>query len=878
MRKNIIGKLLPAALALLIVIPASAQSQAEIRAAKSMAKSYGYSETEIDQIMKNRNGSNGTTGNLQGVTTSTNAAPVTPQQNFPPDGRADVMSFPPEDDEFELLNPEDSLTPKPIEIFGHKYFKSKGLALIPSYNAPAPASYVLSPGDEVVIDIWGASNTHVNTTIDNNGSIPVFDIGPVYVGGMTIAAAEQSLRAQLSSIYSGLDAGDSGDTHLRLTVGRIKGVTVSVAGEVVVPGAYTIPSLVTIPSAIFLAGGITETGSVRNISLYRGGQKVGRFDLYELICKGRFDQNLRLQENDIISVEPIGPVVTVTGEAVRPVRYEMREGETVSDLLLYSGGFTSDARRDQVNVARDNGTSSESFDVDESKFKTFKIQDRDFLNVRGKPVVLRNKVNISGPVLYPGDYAITSSLNDVAALIEAAGGLRDGAYTGRGQISRLDENRMPAFVSFDLDKVMSRKEKVALFREDSVKVFGYEDFIEDFSIAVDGGVIAPGKFEFKDGMTVADALILAGGVKDEAYMIRGQVHRYDKDGVPTLVPFNINNVLAGQANVSLMRGDSIVVYSVRELREEARVRVVGEVQRKDTTFTFLEGMTLEDAIIIAGGFTNGADLTNIEISGRGGRTRGSVSVYDLESRPEALQAALKPYDLVSVRRLTYYKPQTAVTMSGEVVSPGTYSIDKSQVRLSDVLQRAGGVTEEAYIRGAKLTRVLTEEEKQRQELAVAIANQNLTGKDTIDVTTLQDRYFIGIELDKAVAYPGSQYDIVLRAGDIIEVPAYNATVKISGGVFYPNTVAYVEDMNWKDYVDQAGGFTKLARRSKAYAIYMNGKVMTAKKGMKVEPGCEIIVPEKKESEERKTSPAEIAAMASSATSIASLVISLIKLL
>ena len=841
-----------------------AQSSSQISAAKSMAKAYGYSDAEIDAAI-NRNAGKETGQAAQNV--ATQAAPAAPAVYELEAQPADTA---------RLKKTAPNMPSRQTDIFGHDYFRSRGLSLIPSYNAPVPESYVLGPGDELVIDVWGAATQHVVTTIDNDGSISLYDLGPVYLSGMNVKAAENYLRGQLGRIYSGLDD-QNGDTFMRLSVGKIKGVVVSVTGEVAVPGLYTIPSLSSIASVIYMAGGVTPDATVRNITLYRGGRAVSGFDLYGLIFKGTFDQNIRLQDGDIISVEPYKLTVAATGAITRPMRYELKDGESISDLIKYAAGFRTDSRRDEVNVVRRNILSGESFDVNESEYRSFPLKDGDTVNFRSNPEVLSNRVTVSGPVNHPGAYAISGGLNDLQSLINAAGGLRDGAYTGRGQIYRLDENRLPVFITFNLGDVLSGKEKVELRREDRVTIFDRQEFLEKDSIAVSGHVANPGLFRFYDGMTAADALLLAKGVRNDAYTDRGQISRLNHDGVRQIIPFNVADALSGSGNIKLMRSDTIRVYSVRELVEDADITVNGEV-RKPGTNTYHEGLTLRDVIMMAGGFTNGADLSNLEVSSRGGKERGTVAIYDIEAKPELLGMMLKPYDIVSVRRLTYFKAQTAVTVSGEVKSPGTYVVDKGETRLSDIIAKVGGFTDEAYIKGAKLTRRLTEEEIERQKLAVMIANKNLDKKDTIDLGTLSSEFYIGINLDKAIAEPGSKYDVVLRAGDIITVPEKNSTVKISGAVFYPNTTTYDPSYGWKDYVSQAGGFTKHAMRGRTYAIHMNGEVSTVAKGMRIEPGTEIVVPERDESERQPVSPAEIAAIATSATSIASLVATLVTLL
>ena len=869
-----------AAAILISSLAAFAQSAGEISAAKSMARSYGYSESEIDAVLKHKVGAGGSAA----AAAASTAAPApyesdtTTVYKVAADS-ADVAIRAKKPQE-EKEAPDEKVPAKkaPAEIYGHDFFTSKGLSVIPSYNAPAPASYVLGPGDEVIIDIWGATTAHVAATIGKDGSISVFELGPVYLAGMNVGSAEKMLKTQLSRIYSGLKENDEGaDTFLKMSVGKIKGVVISLLGEVRTPGAYTIPSLSSITSAIYRAGGVKENGTVRNIVLYRGGKKAGSFDLYDFIFEGKYDQNLRLQDNDIISVGERGVTVEISGGVLRPMRYELKDSEHIDKAVRYAGGFATDAQKDEVHVERKNSALGEAYDVKKALFAVFSLEDGDKVSVRKNPDLYANRVSISGPVMYEGDYAIGGGITDVRSLVEAAGGLQEGAYTGRGQINRLDENRLPVFITFDLEKVLSGAQKIDLVREDQVILFRQDEFIQEYRIRVSGHVMQPGTFTFREGMTVADAILLARGVRDDAHTERGQISRTDHQGIPRILSFEVNGALDGSNNVLLERGDQIRIYSKRELLQDATVEINGEVQAPGT-HPYREGITLEDLLLEARGFTNGADLTNVQIASRGGRQRGTVTMFNLETNPELRSTSLKPYDVVSVKKLPYFKPQTTVTVEGEVLAPGTYVVDKAEVRLSDVFGKVGGFTEEAYVHGARLTRVLTKEEMERQLLAVQIANQNLAGKDTINVTMLADRFNVGIDLEKALAKPGSTDDIVLRAGDIVTVPVMNTTVRVSGGVYYPNTLTYVPGMSWRQYVKMSGNFTRLARRSKTYVVYLNGKVSSMGMGRKIEPGCEIVVPQRQEQDVKPISVSEIAALATSAGSLATMITAVVSLI
>ena len=854
-KKNIL-KLLPAVVAALLSVCASAQSASEIAAAKSMARSYGYSDNEINAVLNHNIG--GGTSAIQ-----TPSAAAAPTAEAAPATEVTVIEA-----------AERPVVDRTDDIYGHSYLTSSGLSIIPSYNAPVPAAYVLGPGDELMIDIWGATVSHVAATIGNDGSISVSDLGPVYLSGITLSKAEEFLREQLGRIYSGL-SGSSPDTFLRLSIGKIKGVSINVSGEVATPGLYSIPSLATIPSVIYMAGGVKDNGSVRKMTLYRHGRKIADFDLYDFLFKGKFNENLRLQDGDVINVAAYSSVVSVAGAVKRPMRYEIVEGETIKDLIGYADGFTLEAQRTAVNVYRRGISGNTSIDVPEADFASFKLCDGDRVSVRTYNSQDQNTVSILGPVKYPGAYSLGNGITDLVSLLKAAGGLVEGAYTGKGQVSRRDENRQPEFFTFDLARVLEGGMKIKLQREDIVTLYSHDDMSTERFVSIDGAVVTPGVYSYRDSLSLQQLIRDAGGLAPDAYVASGQIIREGADGHPVISPFDVEKVTDGILRLELQPGDAVRIYSVNELRKNATVTVTGEVNAPGEV-VYRDGMTLEELVSLAQGNTHGVDLSNVEISRRGGRERGSVRMLNIEEDADLWKTELKAFDVVTFRRLTYFRNQITITVNGEVVSPGPYAFDEAEVRLSDVMARVGGFTDAAYVHGANLTRVLTEEEIERQRVAVMIANQNLNGKDSIDIGMLSDRYHIGIDLEEAMSNPKSVADVTLRDGDIIDIPIMNNTVKISGGVFYPNTVAFDRNLKWKDYVHQAGGFTKLARKKKTYAVYMNGKVAVGR-NIYIEPGMELIVPERKESENQKMSPVEIASLASSTTSIATMVLSLIRL-
>ena len=837
LESSLIGKiLLSAFIAIVSFSSVSAQSAAELAAAKSMARSYGYSDAEIEELMKKNSGmqsgndasslqsrsrSQSTQQRSQSTQPRSQSTQPRSQSTQPRSQSANqqrsqtgAQQYSQSDQQrlqsMQVSNSQvigwDEVNDKPITsddvemllsewdpnyktehvIYGHDFFSSSGFDIIPSFNAPVPESYVLGPGDEVIIDIWGASTSSVIATIENDGSIPIEGLGPVFIAGQTVESAQSTLKAALSKIISDLGGSDP-QSNLRVSVGEIKGVTVNVVGEVNMPGMYTLPSLSTIMSAIYMANGIKQTASVRNIKLYRSGQEVTTFDLYDFIFKGAYDENLRLQDNDIIAVEGAGKLVKVSGAVNRPMNYEMKDDQTLADVLEYALGFKYNAVTENIHLERISSSLGLAYDIDEGQYGSFQLENGDKITVKENRALFENRVTINGAVMYPGSYSIDDNISTVGALIKAAGGLLENAYKERGQINRMDEERRRVFVSF-----------------------------------------------------------------------------------------NIADILAG-SDISLVREDTVRIFTLDELKTYSYVRITGFVNNPGE-FEFREGMTLGDIVLNAGGFKDGADLTKIEVASIGYRDIGEVHNYNLEENPEAIDVALKSYDVVSVRRQTYFRDPSVIELRGEVITPGTYVIDKIEVRLSDVFERAGGFTDEAYVKGSKLTRVLTAEEQENQRTAYEAALKNLGRGDSIDYSFLTDRYNVGVDLEKALKNPGSAADLVLRDGDIISVPQMNNVVRISGGVYVPTATSYDEKFKWKDYVSAAGGFTKQARKRKIYAIYMNGKIATRGRHFKMEPGMEIVVPEKKFEENNRMTAAEIAAIASTTSSVATLIVALTSIL
>ena len=668
------------------------------------------------------------------------------------------------------------------KVFGRDIFNNRRLSFEPNLNIATPQNYVLGPGDQVIVDIYGASQKTLELTVSPDGTITVPNFGPIAVSGLTVAGAQQKLRNTLGSRYA--------SSNLILTVGRTKSIMVNVMGEVRVPGTYTLSAFATVFHALYMAGGINDLGTLRNIKVYRQGKLVTVVDIYEYILNGRLAGNVMLMDNDVIQVGPYDCLVGITVNIKRPMFYEMRKNESVSTLLKYAGGFTGDAFTKSVRLTRQTGERYQVYNVSEFDMADFKIADGDAVVVDGMLNRYENMVEVKGAVFRPGQYQLGANITSVRSLIEAADGLTEDAFTSHAVLHRLKEDRSLEVLPVDVQGIMDGTvADIPLKNEDVLFIMTIEDLRQERTLTITGEVMSPGVYEFADNTTIEDLIVMAGGLTDQASLAKVDVSR-----------------------------------RIIDPRSTAKSREIAK------TFTF----ELKDGLVIDG-------------------SRGFV---------------LEPYDIVHVRRSPAFHTPRNIRVTGEVNYEGNFTLENKNMRLTDALTMAGGVTDAAYLRGARLLRTMNEEERVRYQASLDAIRNVLTDRgDSIAWNNLQNSttYSIGIELDKAVAEPGCDYDLILREGDQIFVPEYNGTVKISGDVMFPNTVSYVAGKKYTKYVEQAGGFGNRAKKAKTFIVYQNGTIGLASKGAKPEPGCEIIVPSKK-----RRNPIDIGALISAGSSIASL--------
>ena len=679
-------------------------------------------------------------------------------------------------------------------IFGRNIFNTRGLTFAPNQNIATPANYKLGPGDQVIIDIWGANQTTISQVISPDGYISIDNLGLVYLNNMSVAEAEKYLRKRLSAIYASVGENNTA-SEIKVTLGQIRTIKVHVMGEVVKAGTYSLSSYSTAFYAIYHAGGVSDLGSLRNISVVRNGKQIAVVDVYDFILKGESKGNISLQDGDAIIVPPYHSLVEIDGNVKRPMFYEMADGETLNTLLGYAGDFTGDAYRKSVTVTRKNGREYQIHTVDDNQFSSFALMDGDKVEVGRMIERFENRIEVKGAVYREGVYQLNDNLNTVSKLVNKAEGVMDDAFLARAVLHRERPDLTLELIQVDLGNILNgTAADITLQKNDVLYIPSIHDLKDIGTITVMGEVANPGVFPYADNATLEDMIILAGGLLESASTVRVDISR------------------------------RIVDAKTTEAKE-----VIGE------QFTF----ALKDGLVIDG-------------------DKGFV---------------LKPYDQIYVRKSPTYHSQSSVTVNGEVLFTGTYNLTKKAERLSDIITRAGGITQFAYPRGARLTRTMNDEELRRAKDVIALAKRNQTDSLDMNSLNLYKKFTIGIDLEKAIANPGSDADVVLREGDVLEVPELNNTVRISGMVMYPNTVSFAEGKTLKYYIEQAGGFTQQAKKKKTYVIYMNGQIKRGKLGSTtvIEPGCEIIVPVK---EKNKAALQNILSIATTSASLATMIASI----
>ena len=692
-------------------------------------------------------------------------------------------------------------------VYGRNLFNNELLTFEPAMNIPTPADYVLGAGDQVIIDIWGASQQSIDGEISPDGFVVIEGIGPIRLSGLTVAKANEYVKEMLGDDYNG--------SSITLSVGTVRSVKVEVVGDVVAPGSYTLSAFSTLFNALYTAGGISDMGTLRDINVFRGGKSVARIDVYDYIVNGNNSGNIRLQDNDLIVVGPYDAIVSVGGKVKRPMKYEMKEDETLSRLLSFAGNFTGDAFTKNVRVIRKSGREYSVHTVEKDAFASFKLFDGDSIFVDSIVSRFSNMVEVKGAVFHPGMYETGGNINTVLDLLEAADGLREDAFTARAVMHRRKADRRLEVLAVDIEGIMDgRVPDVELRKEDVLFIPSVHDMRGEETLRINGEVNFPGVYEYAENTTIEDFVLQAGGLTNAASMVKVDVFRR--------------------------------IYDAKALAEQDTIT---------QNFSF----AIKDGFVVEGepGFV------------------------------------LEPFDEVHVRKSPVNSVTMNVTVEGAVNFAGDYAMYSRNYRLSDLIKAAGGLSDFAYPEGARLYRKMTDEERAQRESVMKLSQiqmyeESMRSESDYDITLadslmnlkleLGDVYAVAINLETAINNPGGVEDIVLRESDVLMVPQYTSTIKISGEVRYPITLNYKKGEKLSYYIKRAGGYSDRAKKNGVYAIYMNGGVSEISRNSSgdIKPGCEIVVPTKNAS--KKLSTTEIVAIGSSTASIATMIVTMVNLL
>lgn len=698
-----------------------------------------------------------------------------------------------------IATPDD----KRAKIFGYELFNSENLSFEPGMNLPTPKNYVLGPGDELIIDIWGASEDFYQLLVNNQGTIRIKNLGPIFVNGLSVESAAAKIKSRLTQIYSGLSE-DKGtpNTFVQISLGSIRTIQVHIIGEIENPGSYNVSGLSSVFNALYLSGGPNLNGSLRSVKIFRESKLIEEFDMYDFLMNGISEQNIRLQDQDIIKIDPYTTRVEIEGKIKRPGIYEVREEESFEDLIRFSGGFTEKAYKNNLKVIRSGDKEKEIVTIQKEHYKNLSPMNGDFVVIDSILNRYSNRVQIYGAVYRPGEYELTEGMS-MLDLINLGEGLRGDAFLSRATVYRSNANFTTEAITIDLNKLVNREIEVELQNEDLVKISSIYELREEFYVEIKGEVRRPGIYPFLENMTIEDAIFLAGGLRQSA--------------------------------------------SINNLEISRRVKNI-----EDDDYN-----------------SNIAEIFNFKID------------RNLLLNDESLQFELQAFDQLFIRKSPGYQFQETITIQGEVMYPGQYTLKDKNERISDIIKRAGGVTPDAYVNAATLTRrsenyVKKTENEKRFEILLKLIKKydhlfedpDLTNEseqrrmerlneyramfteilteDEVD-NLLRDRErklseilnqsmelqgqnpgnrneAIGIDLGAIIKEPRSKLDLFLEDGDVLKIPKEIQTVRLRGEVLYPITVRHDNRKSFMNYISESGGYSEEAKKGKSYVVHANGSV------------------------------------------------------
>lgn len=768
-----------------------------------------------------------------------------------------------------------------LESFGYDLFA--GVDLASPKDLPVPADYMVGPGDEISILLWGRMSSQFNLTVSREGTIQFPNIGPLSVGGMTYEEVKRYLTRQAKNIVG---------AEINVTMGRLRSIQVFVLGETKKPGAYTVSAMSTLTNALMSAGGPTMIGSLRKVELKRNNKDIAAMDFYELLLKGDKSKDLRLQNGDVIFVPTVGPIVGIAGNVKRPAVYELKDDNGLAGVLELAGGIIPTAYTQQIQVERveryERRIVIDINDKESGAVKNFKLQDADLVKVFSIVGKDANVIYLNGNVKRPGKYEIKKGMR-LKDVIKDESELLDKTYFDYALIKRLVPPTLEVkLIPFNLGSLLfkgSQEDNIVLLPQDSIFIFPNSFFKDSSTVSIEGEVRKAGSFPLEENLTIKDLVLMAGGLTKDAFYDDLEIYKTDaKTKEVTLHKFNLAKAMDGDEanNIKLYDMDRVVIHSVWENVPKQYLTVSGDVN-KPGQYPYAANMTIKDLIFASGNLLESAYIEDAELTShtvKDGKlsimSQKKIDMRRVMAADKEENLPLKPYDSLFIRRISEWKEERYVEIKGEVAFPGRYIIKKEE-RLSSLIERAGGFTNSAYLKGALFTRVSVKELQQRnlndaidrmeqqmmsqssmgiqtaltpedaqQQKAVAEQQKALIAK----MRTAKAQGRIVIILDALDKFKGSIYDIEVEDGDTLTIPEKPNSIQIVGSVYNSTAFLYNPKETISDYIGKSGGPTRYAEEKDIFLLKSDGSAVARRQsGMffmssKLDPGDTIVVPEK----------------------------------
>ncbi len=700
------------------------------------------------------------------------------------------------------------------DVYGYEIFRGNTfLSFQSNLNIPTPSDYVLGPGDKLFIDIYGQSENYYQAEVSPDGDLILENFGPINVSGLTIENSKKRLISRLKKVYTGIN---ENKTFLNISVGIPRAVRVNIVGEVNLPGTYNFSAFNTVYNAIYVAGGITENATLREVKLYRNNELVDVIDIYKFLSQGDQFSNVRLENNDLIVVGPYTNRVSISKGVKIPGKFEIKNGETVSDLIKYAGGFSENSYSKSIRITRIFDDKYKIVDVYSDQFDFFELKSGDKIEVDKVIEKYENRLIVKGSVYKPGVYSLVKKMT-VNDLIEKAEGLQPDTFMDRGFITRTNADFSTTNISFNvLNQINGLDKPIFLEKDDILNIISINDLKDENYIEISGEINRPGVYPFSKNLNLEDIILLAGGIRKNATLKSIEISRLNssENSLSSSEVFYVDiDNLNSDSNFELKPFDNIIIRKDPNVEYLKFARIEGEVNYPGKYAISSKKERISDLIVRAGGPNEYAYY------------EGATIIRKTEFAEESSQIQNEINDLTRLREKL--SPDESVLTESEKLLISRIDNDLEKLKLESNSNQDFS----SFVKKERINEIV---------------KRNAMSDDI----PLAKSESIGINLDQIIKNPGLKSDLLLENGDIIIIPKKLETVRLRGELLYPTTVRHSPARGLKYYINSAGGFDLKAKRGSTYVVYANGDVARTKKFLffnlypKVEPGCEVIVPKK----------------------------------